>query len=360
MDPKESGIILSGTNHGEGHSGGRRVLLVTSAAPAQSPFSTREKRPPIGIGFLISVLRDAGHKVSFIDNYLQPSDFLETGYLQKNAIDFVGIYANTICFRDTLRMLHAMQRLRQAGQWRGKIVVGGPHAAVAPQTIPGFVDFIVQGEGEYAMRDIVAGKVTDRIVRYPRINDLDTLPMPAWDCFVDLPYEWSMKLIGDAPVFTMNTSRGCPFRCAFCSVNSVWGRKYTSFSAERIVSDIEHLVHKYGAKGIYFREDNFTLNEGRLREFCGLLHAEKPGHLLGVRDAGVQPQRGAGATDGEGGGEGILLRRGERLAEDAGPDAQGHHRGPDPRCVPVVPRVGDQDDRQYGYWRAGGDGGRPA
>ena len=262
---------MSKASEWEGRSDGRRVLLVTSAAPAQSPFSTREKRPPIGIGFLISVLRDAGHNVSFIDNYLQPSDFLETGYLQTNAIDFVGIYANTICFRDTLRMLHAMQRLRQAGQWRGKIVVGGPHAAVAPQTIPDFVDFIVQGEGEYAIRDIVAGKVADRIVRYPRISDLDTLPMPAWDCFVDLPYEWGMKLIGDGPVFTMNTSRGCPFRCAFCSVNSVWGRKYTSFSAERIISDIEHLVHTYGAKGIYFREDNFTLNEGRLMTFCDLL-----------------------------------------------------------------------------------------
>lgn len=249
----------------------QRILLVTSAAPAQSPFSTKEKRPPLGLGFLISVLRNAGHKVFFIDNYLQPSDFLETEYLQDHAIDFVGIYANTICFRDTLRMLRGLQGLRETHRWQGRIIVGGPHAAVAPQTIPDWVDYVVQGEGERAMLDIVAGKVAERVVRYPRIENLDELPMPAWDCFVNLPYSWDTCFLDDTPVFTMNTSRGCPFQCTFCSVGSVWGRRYTCFSADRVVSDIEHLAQNYGAKGVYFREDNFTLNEARLRRFCQLM-----------------------------------------------------------------------------------------
>lgn len=249
----------------------RRVLLTTSAAPAQSPFSTKEKRPPLGIGFLISILRNAGHEVLFIDNYLQPSEFLETGYLQQNGIDFVGIYSNTICFRDTLRMLHAIEDLRRTHRWQGKIAVGGPHAAVAPQTIPDFVDYVVQGEGEHAIKDIVEGRVNERLVRYPRIENLDELPMPAWDCFVDLPYNWNVDFFDGGPVFTMNTSRGCPFRCTFCSVGSVWGKRYTCFSADRIVSDIEYLIQNHGAKGIYFREDNFTLDERRLRRFCRLV-----------------------------------------------------------------------------------------
>lgn len=251
--------------------GTSNILLMTSAAPAQSPFSTKEKRPPIGIGFLISILRNAGHKTFFIDNYLQPSDFLETNYLQENEIDYVGIYANTICFRDTLRMLHELEHLRQTHKWKGRIIVGGPHTTVAAHTIPNFVDYIVQGEGEQAILDIVDGKVTDRVVSYPRIENLDALPMPAWDYFVNLPYDWGIDSFEDKPVFTMNTSRGCPFRCTFCSVGSVWGKRYTCFSAERIVSDIEYLIKHYGAKGIYFREDNFTLNEQRLRKFCNLL-----------------------------------------------------------------------------------------
>ncbi len=251
--------------------GRKHILLVTSAAPAQSPFSTKEKRPPLGIGFLISMLRNAGHKVSFIDNYVQPSDFLESDYLQQNAVDFVGIYANTICFRDTLRMLRRLRHLRETHQWRGRIIVGGPHAAVAPQTIPDWVDYVVQGEGEQAICDIVEGRVANRLIRYPRIENLDELPMPAWDCFVNLPYQWEVNFFEDRPVFTMNTSRGCPFQCTFCSVGSVWGKQCTCFSAGRIVSDIDQLIRNYGAKGIYFREDNFTLDQKRLRRFCDLM-----------------------------------------------------------------------------------------
>ncbi|MHC4213107.1 MAG: glycosyltransferase, partial [Planctomycetota bacterium] len=251
--------------------GRAKVLLTTCAAPAQAPFSTKEKRPPIGIGFLISVLRDAGHEVFFIDNYLEPNDFLETDYLQSNGIGFVGIYLNTICLRDGLRMIYALEQLRQTKQWNGKIIVGGPHTTVAPQTIPDFVDFVVQGEGERAILDIVEGKVTDRIVCYPRIETLDELPAPAWDYFVNQPYQWDVDFFAEKPVFTMNTSRGCPFKCQFCSVGSIWGKRYTYFSAERIVSDIEHLIKYYGARGIYFREDNFTINKNRLEKFCHLL-----------------------------------------------------------------------------------------
>lgn len=260
-----------GTSYCTGRSTRKRILLATSAASTQSPFSTKEKRPPVGIGFLISVLRNAGHEVFFVDNYLQPNNFLETDYLQEHQIDYVGIYANTICFRDTLRMIYKLEDLRQTHRWDGKIILGGPHTTVAVDTIPDFVDYVVQGEGERAILAIVSGIVGQRVVSYPRIENLDMLPMPAWDYFVDLPYDWSVKFFEDKPVFTMNTSRGCPFNCAFCSVGSVWGKKYTYFSAERIVSDVEYLIKRYGLKGVYFREDNFTLNKERLRRFCNLL-----------------------------------------------------------------------------------------
>ena len=95
--------------------------------------------------------------------------------------------------------------------------------------------------------------------------------MPSWDYFIPLPYKWTVDWFEKQPVFTMNTSRGCPFQCTFCSVGSIWGKKYTYFSAERVVSEIEYLVQHYGAKGVYFREDNFTLNKKRLESFCNLI-----------------------------------------------------------------------------------------
>lgn len=250
----------------------KRVLLVTSAAPALSPFSTHEKRAPLGLGFLISVLRKEGHQVFFIDNYLQPSDFLERGFLQNNAIDYIGIYANTICYADTLRMFNKIQRLRESGKWKGKIIVGGPHTTVAADTIPDFVDHVVLGEGEQAIIDIVNETVSSRILRGERIKNLDHLPFPAWDFFVPLPYNFTAPWTDVTPVFTMNTSRGCPFGCTFCSVESIWGKKYTTYSAERIIEEVLFLQRNYSARVIYFREDNFTLKPKRVREFCQLLH----------------------------------------------------------------------------------------
>ena len=244
------------------------ILFTTSAAPEKSPFSTTEKRPPLGLGSLISVMRTEGHRVFFIDNYLKPSNFIEEGYLQKNNIDFVGIYANTICYRDTLRMFNEIENLRKKGLWNGKIIVGGPHTSVAIDTIPEFVDYIVQGEGERATLEIINGEVNERVIRKERIKDLDSLPFQPWDIFTELPYDYTCPWMDINSVFTMNTSRGCPFGCSFCSVGSIWGKHYSYFSADRIIAEIEYLIENFGAKGIYFREDHFTLNFERAQEFC--------------------------------------------------------------------------------------------
>lgn len=244
------------------------VLFTTSAAPERSPFSTDEKRAPLGLGFLMSIVRNEGHKVFFIDNYLKPSNFIKEGFLQKNNIDYVGIYANTICYRDTLRMFNEIETLREKKLWKGKIIVGGPHTSVAIDTIPEFVDYIVQGEGEKAILEIINGKTNKRIVRKKRIKDLDSLPFQPWDIFAKLPYDYTCPWMDIKPVFAMNTSRGCLFNCAFCSVGSIWGKEYTCFSADRIISEIEYLIKNFGTKGIYFREDHFTLNFERTKEFC--------------------------------------------------------------------------------------------
>lgn len=220
------------------------------------------------MGSLISLTRNDGHKVFFIDNYLKPSNFIEQGYLQKNRIDHVAIHANTICYRDTLRMFNKIENLRRKGLWKGKIIVGGPHTSVALGTIPEFVDYIVQGEGEQAILKIINGEVEGRVIREERMKDLDSLPFQPWDIFNSLPYDYTCPWLDIQPVLTMNTSRGCAFDCAFCSVGSIWGKQYACFSAERIIAEIEYLIREYGAQGIYFREDNFTLNLKRTEHFC--------------------------------------------------------------------------------------------
>ncbi len=247
------------------------VLLATSAAPEYSPFPTKEKRFPIGVGFLISVLERAGHNVHFVDRFLWNDDYFAARWLERKNIEFVGIYSSTVCFADTLFQLERLQALREAGVWKGRIAVGGPHASICPETIPDYVDHVVVGEGEGVIVDIVEDRIRERIVRRATIADLDTLPPPAYRHFLAKPYNLRSDAFPDVPVFTMNTSRGCPFNCAFCSVKAVWHRSYRAFSAGRVVQDIEQLVTDFDVRGIYFREDNFTFSKERTIEFCELL-----------------------------------------------------------------------------------------
>jgi len=237
-----------------------KILFLTSAHPTGNVgLSFREKRFPLGIGFLVSVVRNAGHKVDFYDRYLfGPGHFPEDNY------DFVGIYSNTPCFKDTLRIVNHYKG-------KAKIIVGGPHTSVYPETLNEDIDFIVQGEGEQAIIDILEGKAKQRILRYPRIKNLDSLPTPAYGVFKELPYRDRVPWFKTKPVWVMNTSRGCPFNCVFCNVKDIWGREYTCFSSNRVVEDMKFLQKTYGVKGIYFREDNFTCSRKRVERICNLL-----------------------------------------------------------------------------------------
>jgi O-antigen biosynthesis protein len=164
------------------------VLFLTSPEPRQTPVSVAEKLPPLGLGFMMALLKRAGHRVHFSDEFLRPTGILETGFLRRHHIDLVGIYANTICYPGTLRLLNTLQAMRDRGEWRGHIAVGGPHTSVAPDTIPAFVDFVVVGEGERAVMDLADGRMPgERIVRGSMVPDLDELPFPAWEDFIHLP-----------------------------------------------------------------------------------------------------------------------------------------------------------------------------
>lgn len=250
-----------------------KVLLCTAKPPEGSPFFTTEKRPPVGLLTLASVLSRGGHQVFFLDNYARPGKFIEEGYLQKNKIEFVGVYCNTICWRDCNHMLTKIKHLNVSGKHKCKVIVGGPHVSVNFESIlTELCDYIVQGEGENVICDIVDGKYLDqKVISASRLRSLENLPFPAWEFIKgDVAYNWSCVFFPETPVFPLNTSRGCPFDCSFCSVSGIWGKKYVAMSAKKIYAEVQEAI-KHGAKGIYFREDNFTHNKRRVDDFCKLL-----------------------------------------------------------------------------------------
>ncbi|MFH1507837.1 MAG: radical SAM protein, partial [Candidatus Omnitrophota bacterium] len=258
-----------------------RILLTTSLKPnpIDSPLVLSPNMMPLGLGFIAAVLEQKGHQVIIVDNYLCGTSLVGRyyhiqrfkGILRKFNPDFVGIYTYSVGFHKVLELIRLIK-----GFCSAKIICGGPHASEMPESFPAEVDFVVRGEGEFAVLDILEGRVTERIIKVKRIDNLDELPMPAWHLFEHKRYKLRESMyLPHAPVFNLNTSRGCPFGCKFCSVPDVWGSEYRMFSAARIIQDIEYLINKYKIKGVYFREDNFTASRNRIMEFCNLLIDKK-------------------------------------------------------------------------------------
>jgi hypothetical protein len=94
----------------------------------------------------------------------------------------------------------------------------------------------------------------------PRIDDLDTLPMPAYQHY---PVE-ELRLSS----LRVEAGRGCPFQCTFCSTASFFGRKYRLKSAERLVKELDTLHDTYGISEFALSHDLFTVNRRKVIAFC--------------------------------------------------------------------------------------------
>jgi len=149
---------------------------------------------------------------------------------------------------------------------------------------------IVRGEGEIVFSNIAKNfknkkkikSISGTIIRKSNgeikinkpaeyIKNLDEIPFPARHL---LPMEKYLKqplnFIANMrkPTTEIITSRGCPFNCIFCSIHTVWGRKWRARSAKNVVDELENLKKKYGIKEFRFFDDNMTWDKKRIIEIC--------------------------------------------------------------------------------------------
>lgn len=156
------------------------------------------------------------------------------------------------------------------------VIIGGPHASLLPDDCMEDFDTVVRGEGEKAIPHILrTGK--RKLVSLPPIKDLDLIPFPAryllpersifsYYLFPGTKYGTSAKAT------TLISTRGCPYKCAFCA-NIPQPVRFRS--AENFVAEIKHLIKRYNCYHYHFVDDNFTLNEKRLKEICNKLEPLK-------------------------------------------------------------------------------------
>ncbi|MFC1915609.1 B12-binding domain-containing radical SAM protein [Chloroflexota bacterium] len=239
---------------------------------------------PLGLGYVAAVL-EAHHEVKVIDAGAEKfNDDPLKQRITEIRPEIVGITSDTLTFQRAIEIAEMVKQINQ----ETVIVVGGAHPNVWP-TYPlkyDCFDISVYGEGERTVVELwnriergesyqdvkgIAFRVKGEIVVTPRrelIENLDELPSPARHLFPMDKYADGESHLHVSPVYPIGTSRGCPFACAFCSNNVVFGKKYRFRNSKNVVDEIELLINQYKAKGIYFREDLFTVNKKRVIDVC--------------------------------------------------------------------------------------------
>ncbi len=171
------------------------------------------------------------------------------------------------------------------------ILAGGPHVSAVGADVlrVAGIDAAVPGEGELAFEQIIRrhldgaglgdvpgihwrdadGGAVSNPGRIPFIEDLDSLPFPAYDLMDLRPY-WRQKpmpLIARYRYISLYSSRGCPYHCHWC--HRVFGDKFRAHSAARVAEEAEHFSKTYGVDNVEFLDDIFNYDPKRVHAIHG-------------------------------------------------------------------------------------------
>jgi radical SAM superfamily enzyme YgiQ (UPF0313 family) len=250
----------------------RKVLFIEPRNPRPHIFS-RVAIPRLGSVLLATILRNQGLEVKVVvEEIHQP---------QLNNLDFSP---DLVCISSitstTPRALQLGDYYRQQGI---PVAMGGPHPSFMPEESLEHADFVVCGEGDEALPELIEALNGQRdlsaignLCYYnkgtiqknpwrPFLKDLDCLPIPDYN----LIHGWRS---GKQRIISIATSRGCPFGCRFCSVILLFGRQFRFNSLDRVIAEIRQNGSQ--SQHIFFCDDNFTADLKRSKQLMERILAE--------------------------------------------------------------------------------------
>lgn len=223
--------------------------------------------PPLGLAYISAYLKERDIECSIID---KEKNIVKA--VKKENPDIVGFSAMLL---DYDKIIQTARDVKELGF---KVIVGGVQITTMPSSISVF-DVGVISEGEETTFDLLSRKnlkKTDGIVyrkkgkiimNRPRflIEPLDKIPIPDREALPMKTYlkprKGSFNKFGK--FLGLFTSRGCPYRCAFCSSSAFW-KRIRLHSSERVVQEIKLLIERYMVDGIIIWDDLFAVSSKRL------------------------------------------------------------------------------------------------
>ncbi len=266
-----------------------RVVLInpTSRLFEASPSLKKFVAPilPLGLASIAAVLEEnGGIEIHIVDQFAQQlSNEALLMRLRELSPDLVGFSCLTSVMDNVKSLVQGLRTFTHA-----TVVLGGIHPTLFAEQLlqEGVADVVIRGEGEMTMLDLcrtlmsgadlskVAGlsfRQENKVVSNPDralIEDLDSLPYPAWHLF-DFKYYQGAPMLGiDRDlVIPVAGSRGCPYQCAFCAQDKIYPKpRYRR--TEAIIAEMEFLHEKYGVRHIGFIDANFPFSPAQGMDFC--------------------------------------------------------------------------------------------
>lgn len=228
-----------------------KIILLYPPTGKISQYNT-----PTGLLYIATVLKQAGYNVQLVDCSVEP-DYEHILFREIIDTDILGVYAMSVHIKYLLPLLKKLKALNS----QMLIAWGGPHAMLFPEQIArsSYADFVCPGEGESFMLTLSEGWLPKSI----KLTDLNKLPFIDWTFLKPEVLE-----VVKNTIIRVQTSRGCPYKCAFCINALTKNRKMRYRTPENVLNEIEHVVKKYGATRIAFRDEIFLSNRKQARRIA--------------------------------------------------------------------------------------------
>lgn len=238
-------------------------MNVVLIEPPHAYLVQQRTQPPIGLLYLASILREAGHQCQLYRLWDNSAE-------QLNGIPDGDLYAVSSTSLDYVSCIAIARHLKKTRS--DPVILGGYHATTCGDE-SGVFDAICRGEGERIILDLLCdvekGMLQPEYVGDP-VRHLDTIPFPARDL---LDYHG-----GNIFAFNENHhpygstvivgSRGCPFRCAFCGTKHMLHAKPRRRSVQNVVAEVKSVVEQFNIRQFRFSDETFTLDKNYTFKLC--------------------------------------------------------------------------------------------
>lgn len=247
---------------------------------------------PRTLGVMAAVVRDIVD-VKIVDAQIHDmSEEMFKSVIVNYKPDYVGISLLTSEYAHIMDRAAAI--VKQANP-NIVVIAGGVHVTVNYDKVilNHNIDYACRGEGEYFLRELIlflegkGGEVTKGLVYLDEsgsmiaqekasVDNLEALPWPAYDLMDFEIYTNSMPRYGsnrypELPGLSMIITRGCPYDCTFCQVETISGRTVRMRDPEDVIEELKFLKQRYGIRSMTFFDDNFLLPKTKMKKFLKLM-----------------------------------------------------------------------------------------